>query len=396
MKKSPLKILVLAFNHYDNVLSYTKALAEHTDLNVTVALIVHGNRFFTGAFETELASLPLGLIEENIVTKIFPAELHGYYPANLKIWLLRLLPRTVTLSNLWCSLTILRGLAIKVRKSFDVFHINGVGPYALYMSHLLKHEKKVLTIHDYVSHTGEGGYLTKWTNQRLVANCGHFIQHYDYLAHSMKEYYKLSSQQVHTLRSGTFDMFREFAGTMLPYRNYILFFGRISPYKGLRYLVKAFSKYCSNNDSLDLVIAGAGDVTDILAGISANSRIHLINRMISIYELTSLIRGCTFVACPYTDATHSAVVMVSYTFGKAVMAHDVGGLAEVVLHNKTGFLLADLHEETIAKGIKSMESLVLSEDVESEIKLLTEKGTLSWPKIANDYKQVYSQVMMGK
>ena len=123
-----------------------------------------------------------------------------------------------------------------------------------------------------------------------------------------------------------------------PYENYILFFGRISLYKGLKYLVDAFIQYCREYDGLDLVIAGGGDVSDIEALVAAEPRIHLVNARPSISELAGLVEGCLCAVCTYTDVSHSGVVLHAYTYGKPVIANNIGGLHEVVIDGRTGVL----------------------------------------------------------
>ena len=41
---------------------------------------------------------------------------------------------------------------------------------------------------------------------------------------------------------------------------------------------------------------------------------------------------------PYKSATQSGIVQIAMNFRKPVIATDVGGLKEVVLNNKTGFI----------------------------------------------------------
>lgn len=386
-------IIVFAFNHYDNVLSYVDPIVKFTDVKVTVVLIVHGNRFFTGAFEKDLSNVKYGLMTENVISTILPPELQNYFEPELEIWFLKLSSLKVTVKNIFRSIWHIIKLAIKTYRSFDVYHFNGVGLYSLFLSYILKSRKRILTIHDYISHSGEGNDLISWSNKRLVRNFNHFIQHYEYLSKEMAKYFKLKESQVHTVRSGTFDFFTQFSTIPSKYSNYVLFFGRISPYKGLKYLVEAFVQYCQKYNNLDLVIAGGGNVSDVRALIDEEPRIHLINSEVSIYELSGLIQGCKYVICPYTDVSHSGVILHAYTYGKPVIANNLGGLHEVILAGKTGMLIDGLSKETIINSLLSLPDDPLAYEImRKNIEDLTQNGILSWIEIAHEYKKVYTLV----
>jgi glycosyltransferase involved in cell wall biosynthesis len=54
---------------------------------------------------------------------------------------------------------------------------------------------------------------------------------------------------------------------------------------------------------------------------------------------------------PYESATQSAVVQVAYSFGLPVVATEVGGLPEVVLDGRTGFVVPPKDAEALAKAV---------------------------------------------
>lgn len=388
-----MRAVILAFNHHDNVLSYVDPIAKYTSVDTTVILIVHGNRYATGAFEADLTQIPSGLMTENVKTTIFPPELIDYFDPKLKIWLLKLAPRKMTVLNLFCNIRHLVRLSFKTRKLFDVFHFNGAGLYSLALSYLLKFKPRVLTIHDYIPHSGEGNSMIVRINKLLVHNFSHIIQHYDYLASDLANYFKIPESNVHMVRSGTFDFFKPFTATPPNFSNYLLSFGRISPYKGLKHLVEAFSQFCQDYPEMDLVIAGGGDASDIIGIIEGKPRIHLINARVSIQELAGLIEGCRCVMLTYTDFTHSGVVLHAYTYEKPVIVHNLGGLHEVVLQGKTGVLISDLSKESIINGILALpDNPEAEEAMRANIEELTKHGKLSWRKIATEYEKVYSLV----
>jgi len=387
-----MKLLVIAFNHYDNIFAYTSALCAYTDMDVTVLVVGYGDRFATSSFEADLRTYVYGM-NRNVRQSLFPKELDESLNSKLSICLLRLAPKKVTVKNLMINWLHCYLAAMRLKNCFDVIHFNGVGLPALLLSNFLKNTKKILTIHDYVPHTGEGGTRTDAANRKLVSRFNHFFQHYDYLSDSFAKYYRIDRSKVFTVRSGTFDHFRVFSPVIPEQKGYMLVFGRISPYKGLRYLVEAFNASCEDSQGHDLVIAGNGDIGDIQSTIDKQPRIHLIHKRLTINELVGLVMNARYVLCTYTDVTHSAVVVVAYTFGKPVLVHNVGGLSEVVFPGETGVLIDNLEPNSIWEGIRQMDQLLATGMPESHISDLGQHGCLSWAKIAQDYQRVYSQVM---
>jgi glycosyltransferase involved in cell wall biosynthesis len=235
--------------------------------------------------------------------------------------------------------------------------------------------------------------MTTITNWVLIKNFKYHIQHYDYLRDSIIRHFKLKSDTVWTVRSGTFDLFGWLGPHDNGYQEYVLFFGRISPYKGLPFLVKAFVEYAKQNERMNLVIAGEGNIQDLAPYMEAEPRIALINRQIPPHELAGLVHGCRAVVCPYTDATHSAVIMVSYAFNKPVLVHNVGGLKEVVIDKKTGLLMENLEVNTIVSALMALDSDPFSNgECQKYISELRKNGFISWKSIAREYVKVYAKV----
>lgn len=386
------KVLVIAFHHYDNVLLYTNAIAKYTNLDISVVMLCHGNRFFTGAIDADISSYKLGM-HAKLQNGFFPKPILDYLRPVAMYRLLKLAPMKVTVKNMLVNYGFLTLFAAKIWGKYDVYHFNGAGPYSLYLSLLLKPFRRVLTIHDHIAHSGEDTPMTSFTNWLLIKNIKYHIQHYDYLRESVIKHFKLKPERVWTVRSGTFDLFERLEPKKHSFENYVLFFGRISPYKGLPYLVKAYLEYAKQSCKLNLVIAGAGRIEGIETIIREEPRIALINRELFPAELVGLVKCCKAVVCPYMDATHSAVVMVAYAFNKPVLVHNVGGLKEVVVDKKSGILMENLEVQTIVNALMALEyEPFSSHECENYISELKENGFISWKNIAHDYQKVYSKV----
>ena len=55
---------------------------------------------------------------------------------------------------------------------------------------------------------------------------------------------------------------------------------------------------------------------------------------------------------PYKGATQSGITAIAFHFGVPVIATDVGGLAEIVTHERTGLIVPKPDATAIAEGIK--------------------------------------------
>ena len=169
-----------------------------------------------------------------------------------------------------------------------------------------------------------------------------------------------------------------------------LFFGRISPYKGVDVLLEAYSAI--EGEKPKLVIAGSGQFWFDLAPYEADPNIVLINEYIENEDLLGLLERSSFVVVPYRDATHSAVIATAYALSKPVVASDVDGLKEVVVDQVTGRLVAP---GAVGALQEAMESLFRCPD---ELKAYTcaierekKSGKISWNRITQAYLSLYSE-----
>lgn len=129
------------------------------------------------------------------------------------------------------------------------------------------------------------------------------------------------------------------------------FVGRIEPYKGLDILIDAFEQ--SNTKDLELLIAGSGKIEDnLLERINANKKITLINRYIQDEEFEMLFNQIDFLVLPYKRASQSGVIPLAFSFGKTVIATNVGALEEQVSEG-TG-VLTEINSSAISKEIDNL------------------------------------------
>jgi glycosyltransferase involved in cell wall biosynthesis len=114
----------------------------------------------------------------------------------------------------------------------------------------------------------------------------------------------------------------------LPEQQSLLFFGRISHYKGLDVLLDAMPALWLRQPQLTLTVAGEGEVPD--HPVLSDPRVRARFEHVSEAEVPGLFAAATCVVLPYRQASQSGVGSLARQFGRPVVATRVGGLPELV------------------------------------------------------------------
>jgi glycosyltransferase involved in cell wall biosynthesis len=135
----------------------------------------------------------------------------------------------------------------------------------------------------------------------------------------------------------------------------ILFFGRIWPYKGLEYLIRAEPLIRERVPDARIVIAGRGEDLARYRAMMANpDHFEVRNEYISDQDLVELFKRAAVVVLPHVEASISGVVAVAYTFGKPIVATAVGILPEMVEDRHTGLVVPPRDERALADAIAEL------------------------------------------
>jgi glycosyltransferase involved in cell wall biosynthesis len=180
----------------------------------------------------------------------------------------------------------------------------------------------------------------------------------------------------------------------------VLFFGLLSPSKGLDDLLEAYG-IVSKSCAAKLLIAGYPtkhfDMNLFRAKISKyqlNTQVILDTRYIPLNEIRPLMNLATVVVYPYRSSTQSGALQVAYTFGKPVIATAVGGLPEAIDDGKNGYLVP-VHSpgELAEKIITLISDPVLVSQFGAYSRFLSETR-FSWQSIAKEINRVYSDILV--
>jgi glycosyltransferase involved in cell wall biosynthesis len=185
-----------------------------------------------------------------------------------------------------------------------------------------------------------------------------------------------------------------------PGQKTILFFGRITPYKGLDYLIEAMSQLVTQDPACRLIIAGEIKHSNaywpqLQALIEKKAvRPWLIERIqfIPDEETELYFKAADVLALPYTDVFQSGVLILGYSFGLPVIATDVGSLREDVIEGKTGFVCRPRDATDLARAIRGYfdSELFLRQEAARDHIRAYAKNRFSWSAVAATTERVYA------
>ena len=259
----------------------------------------------------------------------------------------------------------------------QIVHFDDISGRLLLFALLLRGQKVVLNIHDPALHSGETNILysimRKVIFKKMAAFCtfSHFSQQLfiniyhpkvpvaDLRLVPYRAYSLLGNRSVKEIKK-------------LPNEKVLLFFGRISPYKGIDELLHVFSNVLEKVSNIKLVVAGTGTYSYKLPVSLQNSpALILVNRFITKNEIKSLFEQADVIICPYRDATQSGVLMTAAVFDVPAIVSNVGALPEYVRDGVNGYVY-DLKDRM---GLENAIMKFLTENKDSVKSILNNTGS---------------------
>jgi glycosyltransferase involved in cell wall biosynthesis len=249
---------------------------------------------------------------------------------------------------MWCRLLgVLRGL------NADVIHIVGAHPWNPAVALLCRSLRKplVYTVHDPVPHPKAPFSIA--TADRAAARLADQLVVMTQQGRALLLRQGARKGAVSVIPHPVYTLFRRWKPKTAGDPRTILYFGRIEAYKGLEVLVAAFRGIRRQLPGWKLIIAGHGRLPRQIVELHAES-IRIRNRYMTDPEAAELMHNATIVVLPYTSATQSGVAALAQAFERPIIASEVGGMNEMVIHGKTGLLVPPGDVAALAEAIRSL------------------------------------------
>ncbi|WP_017733579.1 glycosyltransferase family 4 protein [Nafulsella turpanensis] len=394
-----MRVAIVTTGLLDSLLPLAKYLSKKVSLDIYVSL--YGQKYVESVGVFDLSGLQEGMNSEEQSARVLGPELQQYikeskgrirlklfkYP-NLKIFNRR---------NFQLHRQFARELN---REQYDVVHLNGYRGAQMFLYGFLKRSvAKVWTVHDPILHSGEDKWQTRLAYRSYRFLKAHFILHNKQQMPLFIQKYKVKPSRCHFVAFGPLEIFKAFKKGEPKARQdkMVLFWGRISPYKGVEYLIEAGKIAKQKVQGLKIVIAGKPNYHLDTSAIEQDPTFEHINGFVENPQLVDLLEQSALVVCPYTDATQSGVLMTAYAFNKPVLATAVGGLPEVIEEGRTGRLVPPKDSQALADAIVEMiENPTELKNMSRNIEALSQDGRFSWDTIAQETLEVYQQAIKEK
>lgn len=284
----------------------------------------------------------------------------------------------------------------------DVLHVQETNDPWYDLTLLLnKMPPLVTTIHDVLRHPGDRGAVPGSEHSRRIAfwRSQQLIVHAQLLKNVLIQQFNIEQQRVSVLPHGELgSMYQRLADNTVAREPYtLLFYGRIWPYKGLKYLLEAIPLVAERIPEVKLIIAGRGEnLQQYFPNGYDDQRYEILNRFIKPEEVASLFQRSTAVILPYIEASQSGVAAIAYAMGTPVIASNVGGLAEMIQAEKDGLLVPPCDGEALANAIIRLLSDRNLQSRMGAAALARCQKDLNWSNIAAQTVEVYRKTIYLK
>jgi D-inositol-3-phosphate glycosyltransferase len=179
-----------------------------------------------------------------------------------------------------------------------------------------------------------------------------------------------------------------------PSFRYLLFFGFIRDYKGLDWLLEAFADERLRKFPLRLLVAGefysdSKPYLDLIGRLNLTGRVILRNDFIPNAEVSNYFCASDLIVQPYKHATQSGVTQIGYFYNKPMLVTNVGGLSEIIPHNRIGYVV-DPGPASIADALADFFAHDRKAGFERNVS--EEKKKYLWSNMVNAILEVFKEI----
>jgi glycosyltransferase involved in cell wall biosynthesis len=258
--------------------------------------------------------------------------------------------------------------------------------------------RKVLyTSHDVLPHSKDGWYY-RFIFYLIYKSQNTIIAHTEFIRQRLINEFSINPQKIKVVKHGVYKVNLQNTITLASSRKeleidsesfVILFFGKITKYKGIPLLLESFGILEKKVNNLKLIIAGKveAEYTMAFREISekvTSKNIRIVTKYLSDTEVEQVYKASNLVVLPYLEASQSGVLFISYAYGLPVIAPNFGGFPYDVAVGNTGLLF---EKENVAN---------LAETIGEAIRIFGNNPELNRERIQNFANENYSWSVSAK
>ena len=138
---------------------------------------------------------------------------------------------------------------------------------------------------------------------------------------------------------------------------YILCVAELREYKGIDVLLHAVRPLLATDLTLSVVVAGDGplrrELEELAGALHIDGRTRFVGRK-GAEEIAALLRGCELLVLPSREEPFGIVLIEAMACKKAVVASNIGGIPEIVEHERTGLLVESENPNALTQGLRTL------------------------------------------
>jgi len=180
-------------------------------------------------------------------------------------------------------------------------------------------------------------------------------------------------------------------------KGYLLFVGRIVPRKGIEYLLHAFKLIRKQKEKVKLLIIGQGEKAYQELLIKLTKQLKIENdvyflKNVTDEDLPAFYHNASLFVFPSLVEGFGLVCLEAMACGKPVVASNIPGVREVVIHGKTGILVPPRNPAKLAEAILG---LLNDESIKNKLgkNALSRSKQFSWEKTAKEVYRCYREML---
>lgn len=252
---------------------------------------------------------------------------------------------------------------LKICKKYDIINIqwfqmlNKTG-LELYLIRILKflNPNIYYTVHNIYPHNCINKKLLKRYN-RLYQIIDNFLIHTQKSKKQIQDIVNTKKKYVN-INHGYF--YNEFSEDKKEFSQIkLLMIGYISKYKGITDAIKVVSILKKDNYNVILSIKGLcnndkdylNEIHELITELDLEENVLIENKFITTTELVHAYQSATFSIMPYKKIEQSGVLFTSLGLGTPVVAYDIGGLSDIIISGRNGYLARQNDIDDLSKGI---------------------------------------------